>query len=56
MGLNYSYKHQYLQKINCSYILHDCLANFNSSRTILIALILYFSVFKQMRGNVFNTL
>ena len=50
MGLNYSNKHQYLHKINCSYILHDCLANFNSLRTILIALILYFSFFLKNEG------
>ena len=51
MCLNYSNKHQYLQKINCSYIpvLHDCLANLNSSSTILIALILYF-VFQKNEG------
>ena len=47
MGLNYSNKYQYLQDINCSYILHNCLANFNSSSTSLIALILYNFFFKK---------
>ena len=42
MGLNYFNKHQHLQKTNCYYILHDCLANVNSSSTTLIALIYIF--------------
>ena len=56
MGLNDSNKHQYLQDINCSYILHAYLSNLNSTSTTLIALILYFLFFKKMRDNVFNTL
>ena len=58
MGLNDSNKHRYLQDINCSYILHACLANLNSTSTTLKDLILYTCIcfFKKMRGNVFNTL
>ena len=55
MDLNQSNKHQYLQDINCSYILHYCLADLNSSSITLTALILYFDCFFK-RGNVFNTL
>ena len=47
MGLNYSNEYQYLQEINCSYILHDCLAILNSSSTSFIALILYFCFSKK---------
>ena len=54
MGLINVIKHQYMQGINCSCILHDCLANLNSSSTTLTALITYF--LKQLRGNVFNIL
>ena len=42
MGLNDSNKHQYLQNINCSYILYDCLAKLNSTSTTLLALIFCF--------------
>ena len=45
MGLNYYNKHHYLQEINSSYILYDCLAILNSSSTILIAFFLYIFVF-----------
>ena len=54
MGLNYSNIHQYLQEINCSYILHDCLAKLNSSSTVLIALILCFC-FSKKRGVTYLT-
>ena len=42
MGLNNIDKHQYLQVINCSCILHDYLTNLNSSSTTLTALITFF--------------
>ena len=48
MGLNYSNKHQYLQHINCSYILHDFLANLSSSSTMFIVLILFFCFSKKL--------
>ena len=53
MGLDNSHKHQYLQGIDCSCILHNYLANLNCSSTTLTALIIYF--FKKMRGKVINT-
>ena len=54
MSLNYSNKYQYLQEINCSLILHDCLANLNSSSTSLIALI-YIFVFQKNEGVTYLT-
>ena len=47
MGLIYSSKHQYLHESYSSYMLHDCLANLNSSSTILIALILFIIFFEK---------
>ena len=46
MGLNNFDKHQYLQEINCSCILHDYLADLNCSSTTLAALITYLFIFK----------
>ena len=45
MDPNYFDKHQYLQVINYSSILHDYLANLNCSSTTLTALITYFGGF-----------
>ena len=54
MSQNNFYKHKYMQGMNCSCILHECLANLNSLSVTLTTLFT-FIVFK-MWGNVVNTL